>query len=60
MDREPFQIANPDRYDVATEVLASAIRVLQAVGFSEAEIPKLFQQVVNKPTRGPLWIEPVS
>jgi hypothetical protein len=54
-----FQIADVERYDVATEVLSSAVRVLQAVGFSEREIPKLFEQVAKKGSRGPLWIEPV-
>jgi DNA-binding transcriptional regulator YhcF (GntR family) len=48
-----------DRYDIATEVLSSAIRVLLAVGFSEGEIPKLFEQVSNKRARVPLWIEPL-
>lgn len=47
------------RYDVATEVLGSAIRVLQAVGFSEREIPKLFQQVADRRIRAPLWLEQV-
>jgi hypothetical protein len=55
---EPFRIESPDRYDIATEVLSSAVRVLQAAGFSEAEIPKLFEQVANRPVRAPLWIEP--
>jgi hypothetical protein len=59
MQNETFRIANPDRYDIATEVLSSAIRVLQAVGFSDGEIPKLFEQVSNKRARVPLWIEPV-
>jgi hypothetical protein len=58
MPSDEFPISNPDRYEVATEVLSSAIRVLQAVGFSETEIPRLFQQVADKPARGPLWIEP--
>jgi hypothetical protein len=59
MQTDRFQIVNPDRYDIATEVLSSAIRVLQAVGFSEGEIPRLFEQVSNKRARVPLWIEPV-
>lgn len=57
MQKEPFRIVGPNRYDIATEVLSSAVRVLQAVGFSEEEIPKLFQQVADKPARGPVWIE---
>ena len=52
-------IQNPDRYEIATEVLSSAIRVLQAAGFEEHEIPALFAQVANKPRRGPLYIEPI-
>jgi len=59
MQQESFQILNPDRYDIATEVLSSAVRVLQTVGFSEEEIPKLFEQLAGKRTRGPLWIEPL-
>jgi DNA-binding transcriptional regulator YhcF (GntR family) len=59
MKADRFVTVNPERYDIATEVLSSAVRVLQAVGFSEAEIPKLFEQVANKRARVPLWIEPV-
>jgi hypothetical protein len=59
MQEGQFQIVNVERYDVATEVLSSAIRVLQSVGFSELEIPKLFEQVATKSSRGPLWIKPV-
>jgi hypothetical protein len=59
MPEGEFQIANPDRYDIATEVLSSAVRVLQAAGFSEQEIPKLFEQVADKGARGPLWLKPV-
>jgi hypothetical protein len=58
MPIEPFRFMNPDRYDIATEVLSSAIRVLRAAGFSEEEIPKLFQQVADRRARVPLWIEP--
>jgi hypothetical protein len=57
MQPKSLQIPNPSRYDIATEVLWSAVRVLQAAGFSEEEIPKLFEQVVRKRARGPLWIE---
>lgn len=60
MSSEPFRIMNPDRYDIATEVLSSAIRILQAAGFSEEEIPRLFQQVAEKRARVPLWIEPLA
>jgi hypothetical protein len=58
MKTEPFRIVSPDRYDIATEVLSSAIRILQAVGFDEDEIPQLFEQVVEKGTRGPFFIDP--
>jgi hypothetical protein len=53
-------MANPDKYEIATEVIASAIRVLQAVGFYEAEIARLFEQAANKPTRAPLWLQPAA
>ncbi len=51
---------NPDKYDIATEVLSSAIRVLQAVGFHESEILQLFDQVAKKRERFPVWLEPLS
>lgn len=50
---------NPNKYDIATEVLSSAVRVLLAVGFSEDDVPKLFGQVAKRSARGPVWIEPV-
>lgn len=59
MQQGDYQITNPDRYDVATEVLSSAFRILQSVGFSEQEVTKLFAQVVEKGTRGPLWLNSV-
>jgi hypothetical protein len=46
-----------DRYDFATEVLSSAIRILRAAGFDEKEIPLLFEQVATKPPRAPLWLQ---
>jgi hypothetical protein len=51
---------NPDKYDIATEVLSSAIRVLQAAGFHESEILQLFAQVANKQERFPVWLTPLS
>lgn len=60
MEQERFGIAKPDKYDIATEVLSSAIRVLQATGFCEDEIQKLFGQVANRRVRVPLWIEPLE
>jgi hypothetical protein len=50
---------NPDKYDIATELLSSAIRVLQAAGFYEREILQLFDQVAKKRERMPLWLEPL-
>lgn len=47
-----------DKYDVATEVLGSALRVLQAVGFSEKEASELFRGVAEKHSRAPVWIFP--
>jgi hypothetical protein len=58
MKAAPFRIVNPDRYDIATEVLSSAIRVLEAVGFAKEELPELFKQVANRPARSPVWIDP--
>jgi DNA-binding transcriptional regulator YhcF (GntR family) len=58
MKTRGFQIVNPEKYDIATEVLSSAIRVLQAAGFSENEIPKLFEQVAKGRARGPFWTKP--
>ena len=60
MKTKPYRIVKPDRYEVATEVLSSAVRVLLAVGFSEDEVPKLFEQVAKKRARVPLWIEPTE
>lgn len=59
MQQGDYQITNPNRYDIATEVLSSAFRVLQAVGFSEQEIAKLFAQAIEKGPRGPLWLSRV-
>ncbi len=50
---------NPDKYEIATEVLSSAIRVLQAAGFHEHEILQLFDQVAKKRERAPLWLTPL-
>lgn len=60
MKSRPPYMENPDKYEIATEVLSSAIRVLQAAGFHETEIPQLFAQVANKPKRGPLYLEPLG
>ena len=56
--RPPF-MENPDKYEIANEVLSSAIRVLQAVGFYETEILQLFEQVAKKRERAPLYLEPL-
>ena len=57
--RPPF-LENPDRYEIATKVLSSAIRVLETVGFYENEILQLFEQVARKQERAPLWLEPLE
>ena len=49
----------PEKYDIATEVLSSAIRTLKSLGFSEDEIVLLFSQVTRRSVRGPLWLEPL-
>ena len=57
--RKP-SMENPDKYEIANEVLSSAIRVLQSVGFYESEILQLFGQVARKRERAPLFIEPLE
>jgi hypothetical protein len=56
----PEFMTNPDKYEIATEVLSSAIRVLQAAGFYESEILQLFDQVAKKSERFPVWLQPLS
>jgi uncharacterized SAM-dependent methyltransferase len=51
---------NPDKLEIATEVLFSAIRVLKAAGFYENEISQLFEQVAKKPERYPVWLQPIA
>jgi hypothetical protein len=58
MKPRPPYVESPDKYDVANEVLSSAIRVLQAAGFYESEILQLFDQVAKKRERAPLWLQP--
>jgi hypothetical protein len=60
MKPRPPYMENPDKYDIATEVLSSAIRVLQAAGFHESEILQLFAQVANNQERFPVWLAPLS
>ena len=60
MKARPAFMENPDKYEIATEVLSSAIRVLQAAGFYENEILQLFSQVANKRERMPLYLEPLA
>jgi hypothetical protein len=60
MKPRPPYMENPDKYDIATEVLSSALRVLQAVGFHEEEVLRLFEQVAKKPKRVPVWLQPLS
>ncbi len=56
----PAYMKNPDKYEIATEVLSSAVRVLQAAGFHESEILKLFDQVAKKRERTPLYLDPLA
>ena len=60
MKSRPPYMENPDKYNIATEVLSSAIRVLQAAGFYESEILQLFAQVAAKRERFPVWVTPLS
>jgi hypothetical protein len=60
MESQPFRVVNPDRYDIATEVMSSAVRILQSAGFNEDEIPKLFDQVAKKRSRAPLYLDPLT
>jgi hypothetical protein len=59
MRPRPAYMENPDKYEIANEVLSSAIRVLQAVGFYESEIIQLFEQAAKKRERFPLYLEPL-
>jgi hypothetical protein len=57
-DQSPTTLyENPDKLDIANEVLSSAIRVLQATGFHDDEIVQLFDQVAKGWRRGPLWLQ---
>jgi hypothetical protein len=58
MKAQPDFMEHPDKYEIATEVLSSAIRVLQAAGFYESEILQLFDQVAKKKERVPVWLAP--
>jgi hypothetical protein len=60
MKPRPLFMENPDKYEIATEVLSSAIKVLQASGFYEIEILQLFGQVAKKRVRAPLYLEPLQ
>ena len=60
MKSRPPYMENPDKYNIAIEVLSSAIRVMQAAGFYENEILQLFAQVAAKPERFPVWLMPLS
>jgi hypothetical protein len=51
---------NPDKYEIATEVLSSAVKVLQAVGFYDDEIVQLFEQVARKPKRSQVWLQAIA
>jgi hypothetical protein len=60
MKPRPDFMSSPDKYEIATEVLSSAIRVLQAAGFYESEILELFGQVAKKKERFPVWLQPLA
>ena len=60
MSSRPQFMEHPDKYEIATEVLSSAIRVLQAAGFYESEILQLFDQVARKKERFPVYLTPLS
>ena len=60
MQRRPPSMENPDKLEIATEVLSSAIRILKAAGFYENEISQLFEQVAQKPERYPVWLQPIA
>jgi hypothetical protein len=60
MKPRPDFMASPDKYEIANEVLSSAIRVLQAAGFYEGEILQLFEQVARKKERFPVWLQPIT
>ncbi len=60
MTPRPDFMASPDKYEIATEVLSSAIRILKAAGLYEREILQLFEQVAKKPERFPVWLQPLS
>lgn len=59
MKSRPAFMERPDKYEIATEVLSSAMRVLHAVGFYELEILQLFAQAATKRERFPLYLEPL-
>jgi len=59
MQQRPAYMQNPDKYEIATEVLSSAIRILKSAGFYESEILQLFEQVAKKPERYPVWLQPL-
>ncbi len=60
MRMRPPYMEQPDKYEIATEVLSSAIRVLLAAGFYETEIIRLFEQVARKKERAPVWLTPLE
>jgi hypothetical protein len=60
METRPSYMECPDRYEIATEVLSSAVRVLLAAGFYESEVLRLFEQVARKKERAPVWLTPLE
>ena len=56
MKPRPPYMENPDKYEIANEVLSSAIKVLQRAGFYEEEILEMFAEVSQKRPRAPLYL----
>jgi len=50
MQPRPPYMENPDKLEIATEVLSSAIKVLKAAGFYESEMSELFEQAARNPS----------
>jgi hypothetical protein len=47
----------PEKYEIATEVLSSTVRVLKSLGFSDREVVELFEQAIKRGIRAPIWLE---
>jgi hypothetical protein len=60
MRARPSYIESPDKIDLATETIASTIRILKAAGFYDSEIQELFAQVAKRGVRISFWAEPLQ